>query len=139
TDSVAEASCLRGSLVAACAEVIGQSKPITQREGVLKRGVGLSFGEIQLSVSDVSNPGAGIDVAAVEGAFRTWIRESTAAFNRAIDDVRANGSSSMGRDVTEEVIYILERYARAAQGTVAPPRAVFREIEQGFWRVKTSP
>jgi hypothetical protein len=135
-DSIAEANCLRGALVTACAEVIARSKPVARSAGVLKRGVGLNFGDIQLSVSDVSNPGAGIDVVAVEGAFGTWIRESIAAFNRAIVDVRANGASSMGDDVADEVIYVLERYARAAQATPLPPSAVLWEMELGFWRAK---
>lgn len=135
-DSIAEENCLRGALVAACGDVIAKSKPIERGAGVLKRGVGVDYGTIQLSASDVSNPGAGIDITAVGDAFQTWLRESRAAFDRAIEQVDQNGASSMGQDMTEDVIYILERYARAAQETFAPPSHVFSRMEQDFWRAK---
>ncbi len=135
-DSIAESNCLRGALVAACAEVIAKSQPIRREAGVLKRGVGLDYGNIELSTADVSNPGAGIDKNAVGAAFQTWLKESRAAFQRAINDVNENGASSMGQDVTEDVIYILERYARAAQEAAGLSSEVLSRLEQDFWRAR---
>jgi len=135
-DSIAEASCLRGALTAACAEAIAKSKPIQREAGVLKRGVGLNYGEIELTASDMTNPGAGIDAGAVAEAFRTWLKESRAAFSRAIDVVREDGASSMGQDVTEDVIYILERYASATLTAAAPSGGSWSQMERSFWRAK---
>jgi hypothetical protein len=136
-DSIAEASCLRGALTAACAEAIAKSKPIRREAGVLKRGVGMSYGEIQLTAADVANPGAGIDAGAVDEAFRTWLTHSRAAFNRAIDVVKEDGASSMGKDVTDDVIYILERYASATLSQATPSRDELSRLEQSFWRAKS--
>jgi hypothetical protein len=135
-DSIAETSCLRGALVTACAQVIAKSKLIGREAGVLKRGVGLNYGDIELAASDVSNPGAGIDTVAVAGAVRTWLTASKAAFGRAIEYVNANGASSMGQDVTDDVIYVLERYARATHEWAAPVNAALSQMEQGFWLAK---
>ncbi len=70
-------------------------------------------------------------------AFRIWLTESKAAFERAVKDAEENGASSMGQDVTDDVIYILERYARFAQE--APDllsAANLPRIEQSFWLAK---
>jgi hypothetical protein len=136
-DSIAEASCLRGALTAACAEVIAKSKPLLREAGVLKRGVGLNYGEIELTTSDVANPGAGIDAGAVGEAFKIWLKESRAAFGRAVDSVREEGASSMGQDVTEDVIYILERYASATLTAAAPSNHTWSKMEESFWRAKS--
>ena len=98
--------------------------------------MGLNYGEIELAASDVSNPGAGIDTAAVAGAVRTWLTASKAAFGRALEYVNANGASSMGQDVTDDVIYILERYARATHEWAAPVNAALSQMEHGFWLAK---
>jgi hypothetical protein len=108
-DSLAEANCLRGALVSACAQVIAESKPVHREAGVLKRGVGLNYGEIELRTADVANPNAGIDAGIAQDAFRKWLKESSAAFARAAEAVREEGASSMGKDVTEDVVYILAR------------------------------
>jgi hypothetical protein len=136
-DSLAEANCLRGALVAACGEVIAKSKPVRREYGVLKRGVGVNYGEILLQTSDLANPGAGIDAGAVAAAFQTWLKESRAAFNRALDAVRENGALSMGKDVTDDVVYILERYANATLSTAAPVSSCWSQMEQSFWRAKS--
>ena len=135
-DSVAEANCLRGSLAAACAEVIAKSKPVRRGPGVLKRGVGPNYGEILLKTSDVANSGAGVDAGAVGEAFQTWLKESRAAFSRAIEAVREEGASSMGMDVTGEIIYILERYASATLTTAVPLSNSWSQMEQSFWLPK---
>ncbi len=136
-DSIAEANCLRGALVAACADVITKSEPIRTDAGVLKRGVGQNYGEILLTRLDVGNPSAGIHAGAVEDAFQTWIRESRAAFRRAIDVVQEDGASSMGQDVTEDVIYILERYGSEALNANPPSRNTLSQLEQSFWLAKS--
>jgi len=136
-DSIAEANCLRGALTAACTEVIAKSKPIRREAGVLKRGVGIHYGEIELRTSDVANPGAGIDANAVREGFQIWLTRSNAAFNRAISAVEEEGASSMGKDVTEDVIYILQRYASEASATNTPSNNSLSEMEQGFWRAKS--
>ncbi len=133
-DSISESCCLRGALAGACADVIARTKPIQRGAGVLKRGVGMNYGDIQLRTSDVANPGAGIDAGAVGDAFQVWLRESRAAFDRAIEFVRDEGASSMGQDVTDDVIYILQRYSSAALTATPPAGAWLSELEQSFWR-----
>jgi len=117
--------------------VIAKSKPIRREAGVLKRGVGIHYGEIELRTSDVANPGAGIDANAVREGFQIWLTRSNAAFNRAISAVEEEGASSMGKDVTEDVIYILQRYASEASATNTPSNNSLSEMEQGFWRAKS--
>ena len=135
-DSIAEATCLRGALVAACAEAISKTKPVRREGGVVKRGVGVNFGEIQLTTADMANPGAGIDHAAVASAYQTWIVKSIAAFDRAIHGVDEDGASSDGEDVTDDVIYILERYKRFAEASSAPTAANLWTLEESFWRAR---
>jgi hypothetical protein len=110
-DSIAEANCLRGALVAACSLAISSTKPIRREAGVVKRG---GAGEILLATEELLKPTAGIDHKAVTEAYNMWRANSTAAFRRAIDDVRANGTTVRGEDRTDEVVYILERYIRFA-------------------------
>jgi hypothetical protein len=131
-DSLAEENCLRGALVDVCAEVISKSTPLRREAGVVKRGVGPDFGNIELTSAEMANPGAGIDHSAVVSGYRTWIAKSTAAFERATRDVEENGATSMGRDVSEDVIYILQRYKRFA-GQFAPTSATLYQLEETFW------
>lgn len=113
-DSIAEANCLRGALIKASEAVIARSAPIGREAGVLKRGVGLEYGEIQRTTADVSAPAAGTDRAAVAAGYAVWVTQSKAAFASAMAAVSADGASSMGNDVTDDVLYILERYSRFA-------------------------
>jgi hypothetical protein len=133
-DSIAEASCLRGALVDACAEVIAKSTPVPRKAGVVKRGVGESFGMIELTRADLAIPGAGVDQSAVASAYQTWLVKSTAAFDRAIRDVEGSGATSMGQDVSDDVIYILRRYKQFAQTAIAPTAANLSQLEEAFWR-----
>lgn len=57
-------------------------------------------------------------------------------FHRGAQVVREDGASSMGRDVTEDVIYILERYQNAALAAAAPSIGSWSQMEQSFWRKK---
>lgn len=136
-DSIAEASCLRGALVDACRSVVSNSKPKQRQAGVLKRGVGLNYGEILLRTADVAQPGAGIDRKAVGDAYLVWTNGSTAAFRRAAETVQSNGTTVLGQDCTDEVIYILERYIRFA----ADPPSLFsgnqlERLEESLWAQK---
>jgi hypothetical protein len=134
-DSIAEANCLRGALVEACTEVIGKSAPIRRAAGVVKRGFGLNYGEILLTTADMANPGAGIDHATVRTAFDTWIGHAAAAFDRAVKDVERNGATSWGEDVTEEVVYILQRYKQFTLKNAVPPSdTMLSQFEETFWR-----
>jgi hypothetical protein len=133
-DSFAEANCLRGALVSACAKVIKESNPVRREAGVWRRGVGVNYGEIELRTSDVADPNAGIDTGIAEKAFRHWLTESSAAFARAAKVVQEDGASSMGKDVTEDVLYILERYESAALSAAVPSIGSWAQMEQGFWR-----
>jgi hypothetical protein len=71
-DSIAEDCCLRGALVEACGSVISETKPIQGEPGVLKRTVGLNYGEIQLRTTDVLSPGGGIHGLAIAEAYKVW-------------------------------------------------------------------
>jgi hypothetical protein len=132
-DSIAEENCLRGALVDACTQVIASSALVRREAGVVKRGVGENFGEIELSTADLANPGAGIDQSAVISAYQTWLGRSAAAFERAIGDVEENGATSMAQDVTDDVLYILQRYKRFA-GERAPTAINLAQLEEAFWR-----
>jgi hypothetical protein len=135
-DSLAEESCLRGALLDACADVIAASKPILRRAGVLKTG---PAGEILLTTRDVENPTAGIDFAATENAFKTWLVQSRAAFCRAIEAAKANGVTVLGKDGTRDVIEILEGYLSESLSAEAPSREICSRMEQNFWRARKPP
>lgn len=137
-DSISEKNCLRGGFTAACAHVLDMSKPAAPGPGVLKRGVGLNYGEIELTRNDTSSL-ARIDVDVVVNAFQMWITLSRAAFEKAIAEVRAEGATSMGVDVTEDVLYILDRYNSEAMTATAPTRDFLGRMEQEFWRATSSP
>jgi hypothetical protein len=129
-DSIAEDHCLRGALVDACTQAISLSKPIKRQAGVVKSGYG---GVIELTVDQMANPSAGIDHAAVVSAYGTWITKSRAAFDRAIAHVEANGTTSDHKDVSEDVIYILQRYKRFALECPAPTDRRMWDFEADFW------
>jgi hypothetical protein len=113
-DSIAEASCLRGALTRACSEVIESTRPLERTAGVLKRGIGLNYGDIELSTSQLKDSSAGIDIAAVQRAYRTWVGGAKAAFQRAITHAGTEGAGSESLDVTGDVLCILQHYLRFA-------------------------
>jgi hypothetical protein len=129
-DSIAENHCLRGALVDACTQVIRLTRPIKREAGVVKSGYG---GVIELTVDQMANPSAGIDHAAVVSAYGTWITRSMAAFDRAIAHVEAHGTTSDHKDVSEDVIYILQRYKRFALDCAAPTDRRMWDFEAEFW------
>ncbi len=136
-DSIAEKSCLRAALIEACASVIRGSQPLARQAGVLKRGTGLDYGTILLTTSDLPNPGAGIDAAAVSAAYALWKVRSVAAFHRAIQSVREDGASVNGQDRSGDVVSILERYIHAA--AVQPSLfsgSNLSRLEESLWLAK---
>ncbi len=80
----------------------------------------------------MANPSAGIDHAAVVSAYGTWITKSRAAFDRAVAHVEANGTTSDHKDVSEDVIYILQRYKRFALECPAPTDRRMWDFEAGL-------
>jgi hypothetical protein len=129
-DSIAEANCLRGALVDACTQAISFTKPIKREASVVKSGYG---GVIELTVDQMANPSAGIDHAAVKLAYGTWITKSMEAFDRAIAHVQEYGTTSDHKDVSEDVIYILQRYKRFALECPAPTDKRMWDFEADFW------
>jgi hypothetical protein len=134
-DSIAEHSCLRSALVEACKTAITETAPIQREAGVLKRGTGIDYGLILLTTDEVSNPHAGIDHAAVRTAYAVWVEKSIAAFTRAIQNVRQDGATVNGKDCSEDVIYILERYIRfaAERPSLFSGANLFR-MEESLWQ-----
>ncbi|RMF91951.1 MAG: hypothetical protein D6736_04290 [Nitrospinota bacterium] len=111
TDSRAEDNCLRGALVEACETVIRETQPVQRSAGVLRRGVGLNYGEIELTRGDRPEAaGVGIDHAAVQSAYQVWCERARETFDRTIAVVEARGATMAGQDVSGEVIYILGQY-----------------------------
>lgn len=135
SDSRAEDHCLRGAFVQACEYVIGHTQPIHRQAGVLKRGVGLNYGEIQLSVND--RPAAasvGIDHGAVRTAYEIWNQGARAAFGRAIAAVEAKGATVDGQDASDEVIYVLEQYrANLTQLPAKMTDPMMFRLEESLW------
>jgi hypothetical protein len=136
-DSRAENNCLRGSLVAACESVIRETKPVQRTAGVLRRGVGANYGEIQLKAADLPAAGqtVGVDHNAVKNAYEVWRREARATFDRTIRAVRQTGATSDGEDVSEQVIYILERYRESLNQSPAKlmDRMMYQLMEE-LWQ-----
>ncbi len=135
-DSRAEDNCLRGSLVAACISVISETKPAQRSAGVLRRGKGLDHGMIELTRSALPAAvrGAGIDHDAVRAAYTVWSNQARAAFGRTITVVEQRGSVMAGEDVSDEVIYILERYRDSLKRRPAKlgDRQMY-DLEESLW------
>jgi len=103
-DSLAEASCLRASLVHACQAILRDTRDAGPRN--ISRTIGFQPNIIETVPT-------GVDQKAVRTAYDLWVHESTRAFTRASERAKKEGVT-YGQDYTEEVIYILDRYRALA-------------------------
>ncbi len=123
-DSLSEANCLRGALVAACEYAIAHTKPLQRQGGILKRS---GAGEILLTVEE--RPGAanaGVDHPAVKAGYEVWRKQAAAAFAAAREEARG-GVQYKDTDYTADVLYILDKYEQSL--SKIPPRA----SDQWMW------
>jgi hypothetical protein len=142
-DCIAESTCLRRALVAACQKVLEDTKPIERGGGVLKRGVGgwqaghkePSFGMIQLRTSDIHGGAkGGIHGDAVHAGFKEWRTQAADAFERAMKKVEEDGVTYDEVDYTDDVLYILAKYKESLD--VPPAKlgaAQISRLEQSLW------
>jgi hypothetical protein len=103
-DSLAEASCLRASLVHACQVILRDTKNAGPRN--IRRTVGFEPNVVETVPT-------GVDRKAVRAAYDLWVQESVRAFTRAGERANLEGVT-YGEDYTEDVIYILDKYRALA-------------------------
>jgi len=117
-DCLSEDNCLRGALVFACEYVVAHTIPKQRKGGVLKHGAG---GLILLTVQDRPQATtAGVDHQAVMEAYRVWQEQARRAYQAAAEEAKG-GVERAGKDYTNDVLYILDRYLRSL--AEVPPRA----------------
>jgi len=123
-DSLAEASCLRASLVHACQTILRGTKNTGPRN--IRRAVGFEPNMLETIPT-------GVDQKAMRTAYELWVQESARAFKRAAERANLEGVT-YGEDYTEDVIYILEKY----RALVSVEPAIFSNdnvgrLESSMW------